>query len=304
MELYKKHRPKTLDRVVGSEQTVAALRSMFAHNTLPHSILLTGPVGNGKTSLAYIIRRHLECSEFDFEEINAAVDNGVDFIRTLEKRMRNHPMVGKVRVFLFEEGHKLTNEAQTAALKMTEETPDHVYFIITSSEPQKFIPGIISRFSPMPVRALTYKELEGLVDRVAGKENIKLSPKVKDELVANADGSARTLLVLLDKLANLTEAEQLASIDAKLAEVNESIDLCRALIQGKPWKTVAGILQNLKADPEKVRHAVLGYARAVLLKEGSRRPYLIIDCFKDNFYDGKAAALALACYEVIHADKV
>lgn len=306
MELYKKYRPKTLDRIVGQEETVACLRSMFKKGSIPHSILLSGQIGCGKTSIARIIKNYLECSDFDFEEINAAADNGVDSIRVIERRMRNNPMVGKAKVFLWDEAQKLTNESQTCALKMTEDTPDHVYFIMASSEPQKLIPGIISRFFPLPVRALTYAELTGLASRVAKKENIKLSEKVLDELAASADGSARTLLVLLEKLGNLSEKDQLTSIEARQAETNEAIDLCRALIQGKAWKTVADILKNLKAEPEKVRYAVLGYARQVLLKETGKTAhtaYVIIDCFKDNFYDGKAAALAHACYEVVNADK-
>jgi hypothetical protein len=110
-------------------------------------------------------------------------------------------------------------------------------------------------------------------------------------------------MVLLDKISNLDEDDQVEAIQQKMAEENEAIELCRALIKKEPWKKVASILQNLKADPESVRYSVLGYARSVLLRETNQEKaygaYHVITCFADNFYDSKQAGLVMASYEAI-----
>jgi DNA polymerase III gamma/tau subunit len=199
--------------------------------------------------------------------------------------------------------HKWSNDAQNAALKMLEDTPAHVYFLLATTDPQKLIKPILTRCTEMPVRLLTHDELKTLLQRVAKKEKITLTADIEDELITSAQGSARTLLVLLDKIANLTDDQRSGAIADKLSEENEAIDLCRALIKGDSWKTVAGILRNLKGEPESIRWAVLGYARAVLLNKGDHRSYLVIDIFKNHFFDSKESGLAAACYEVCHASK-
>jgi hypothetical protein len=116
-------------------------------------------------------------------------------------------------------------------------------------------------------------------------------------------GSARTALVLLDKASNLSEKEALKQIELQAAKENEAIELCRALMKGKGnWKAVAGILKNLKGEPEQTRWAVLGYSKAVLLNSGNYQAYKIITCFENNFYDSKECGLVRASYEAIHGD--
>jgi DNA polymerase III gamma/tau subunit len=154
----------------------------------------------------------------------------------------------------------------------------------------------------MPLRSLTYDEFESLASRVAKKEGISLSKPVLNELVSSSQGSARTLLVLLDKVANLDEEQRVEAIQARLAEENEGIDLCRALLKREQWPRIAGILKNLKSDPESVRWAVLGYAKSVLMNgKADWQAFNVIDIFSKNFYDSKDAGLAAACFEAVTA---
>lgn len=298
-ELYKKHRPRVLDKVVGNTDTVVTLKNMLTNKTLPHSLLFHGPSGCGKTTLARILRDELGCNKMDYNEYNSASFRGVDTTRDVCRVMNLAP-VGTCRVYLFDEAHKWTNDAQNAMLKPLEDTPDHVYFFLCTTDPQKLIKAIQTRCCEMPVRLLTYEELETLLERVTKREKLELSKDVVDELVTNAQGSARTLLVLLDKVANLPDEQRKEAIANKLAEENEAIELCKALIQRRPWKAVAGILKNLKGDAEQVRWSVLGYARAVLLNKGDWQSYNVIKAFESPFYDSKDPGLAAACYDAVN----
>lgn len=301
-ELYKKYRPKRFEDLIGCTSTATALAAMVEKGTLPHTILLSGPSGTGKTTIARILKGALECHDFDYQEINSAKNRGIDTMRDIERTMYNAPAAGPCRVYLFDEFHKCTNDAQNAALKMMEDTPKHVYFILATTESNKLINAIVGRCSPMPVRSLTHNELEGLVRDVSKKEKLEIDEEVVDSLAAAANGSARTALVLLEKIFNLPVQERLAAIAEKQAEENQAIDLCRILIKGAKWRAVADILKNLTAEPDDVRWAVLGYARQVLLKGGAdlQSAYIVIECFAKPFYDSKAAGLAAACYEAIH----
>ena len=301
-ELYKKHRPRTLKAMIGTDSTATALENMLAQGTLPHTILFHGPSGCGKTTLARILKTRLECHDMDFKEMNCSDFRGIDTIREIARLMHLAPTGGKVRVWLLDEVHQLSRDGQHAALKILEDTPEHVYFLLCTTDPQKLLKTILTRCCEMPVRLLTHGELTKLVQRVCKREKADISEDTLEEIVNSAQGSARTALVLLDKVLNLKEEERAEAIQQKLAEENEAIELCRALIRKDPWKKITGILKNLKEDPEKIRYAVLGYARAVLLKKKDLQAYNIILAFQDNFYDSKAAGLVRACFEAVFGE--
>lgn len=253
----------------------------------------------GKTTLARILKDSLECHDMDFKEVNSSSFRGIDTIRDIARVMNLAP-VGKCRIWLLDEVHKLSNDAQNAALKMLEDTPGHVYFFLCTTEPNKLIKAILTRCCEMPVRLLREQELEGLIQRVCKRENLALAQDVLDELVVSAQGSARTALVLLDKIANLPEGDRKRAIADKLAEDNEAIELCRALMAKAPWKKIASLLKNLKGEPEAIRWNVMGYARAVLLSgKQEAQAYFIIESFKQPFFDSKENGLVAACYEAL-----
>lgn len=303
IELYRKYRPCKFSQVLGCEETAQSMENMLKAGKLPHTTLLTGPSGCGKTTLARIATKQLGCSEHDCEELDAAVYRGIDSIRDIRQKMSRHPIAGPVRAFILDEVHMLTKEAQGAMLKMTEDTPSHVYFFLCTTDPQKLLPTILTRCNPMPVRLLTERELEKLLERVCAEEKIELTKKDTDALTLNSMGSARMLLVLLHKVMHLKPNQRASAIESKLAEDNEAIDLCRALIKRLPWTDVGPILRNLKGDAENTRYAVMAYARAVLLSKGDFEAYAVIKAFSRNFYDSKDAGLAMACYEALNTEQ-
>lgn len=297
-ELYKKYRPKTLAGVVGNETTVNLLRNMLEKGTIPHTILLQGASGCGKTTLARILQRSLECSELDFIELNCSDFRGVDTIRDIAKQMHFSPTGGKCRIWLLDEVHQMTKDAQNAALKILEDTPSHVYFLLCTTDPQKLISTIRNRCCQLSVELLSEASLRKLLDRVLKKEEVDLKEDLLEMIIDASAGSARKALVILDSVLNLPEEEREAAIKND-PEEKEVIELCRALIKGESWSRIASLLKKIKAEPEAVRYFVLGYARTCLLRAKNARAAAIIDAFSCNFYDSKESGLALACYEVV-----
>lgn len=296
--LYKRHRPKSFERMVGCTGTAQTLAAMLEKGTLPHVIAFTGPPGTGKTTMARIVKDELKCHDLDYQEMNSGSFRGIDSIREVQRLMYLCPAAGPVRIWLFDEVHMWTSAAQNAALKILEDTPPHVYFMLATTDPEKLITAIRTRCCEMPTRALTTGELSDLCRRVAKKEKLAISDRTVDTLADAAQGSARTALVLLDKIANLDEADREAAIESALAEQNEAYDLCKALIKkGTSFGTVAKLLMNMKGEPEAIRYSVLGYARGALLRSGDIQAYNVIVAFSNNFYDSKQAGLAAACYE-------
>lgn len=301
MELYRLHRPTNFKDVLGCKSTVTALENMVKTGTVPHVILLHGPSGCGKTSIARILKDELDCHDLDFREMNSANYRGIDSIRDIQRNMNLAPQGGPVRVWLLDEVHMLSKDASNAALKMWEDMPPHVYFFLCTTDPDKLLPAVRSRCCNMPVKLLNSQELASVATRVLKKEKITFPDDTLQACIDAAEGSARVLLVMLDKLRNVPHAQHAEAIEEAKAVENEAIDLCKALIDKKPWPFVSNILKNLKGEPESIRHAVMGFARWKLLKDGSYQAYIVLDCFKNNFYDTKHNGLALACFEAIQS---
>jgi len=298
-ELHKKHRPKNLNMVIGNDNTVDILKGMLEKKTLPHTIMFTGPSGCGKTTLARILKSELDCHDMDFKELNCSDFRGIDTIRDIARTMSLAPTGGKCRIWLLDEVHQLSKDAQNAALKMLEDTPLHVYFFLCTTESKKLLKTIQTRCSEMPVQELDQNSMLKLITRVIKRSKLKVTDEAQEMILDSCQGSARMALVLLEKISHLDEKKQNESIAEMIAQETTSIDLCRALLQKDDWKKVTKILKNLTVEPESVRWAVMGYARAILLKRPDPQAFLVLACFKDNFYDSKANGLIAACYDSI-----
>ncbi len=302
MELYKKHRPKKFEDLIGQTTAVRLLSKKMKSNNLPHTVLLTGPSGCGKTTVARILKRLLKCSKGDYKEINTADHRGIEDIREVNRRMRQAPIDGDCRIWLIDEAHKLTNDAQNAFLKILEDTPKHVYFILATTHPQKLIKTIRTRSTQIDLKSLSNKDLEKLLLSVSGKEKFDLPEDVLEKIIENSDGSARKALVLLDQVIELDEEEMIDAI-AKVSSEQQGFAVARALHNPKiRWLSMCKILKDVATEePETIRWIVLGYAKSVILSGSGLevRAYNVIDAFRDHFYDSKHAGLAAACYEVI-----
>lgn len=300
MELYKKHRPADFDQLVGNAAASAMLEGFIARKSVPHTILFKGPSGCGKTTAARILRDRLGCHKVDFAEINAADHNGVDTIREIGTKMVLSPLSGPVRVWIVDECHQLTKPAQSAFLKILEDTPSHVYFFLATTDPNKLLKTILTRCTEVEMESLTKPQLLGLVNRTAKAEDFTVPATIARQIVEACDGSARKALVILDQVWGADE-EEASAIIRKADSKRQAIELARALMGGASWGVVSELLRNITEDPEGLRYLVLGYARAVLIKSSgakATRAYVIIEAFRDNFYDSKAAGLAAACFEV------
>ena len=227
------------------------------------------------------------------------------FVEFFDLQVNGHPsyFAGGIPVH---NCHQLTSDAQNGFLKLLEDTPKHVYFMLSTTDPQKLKKTIITRSTEIKLVPLARKHLDELVSSVSESEDVALSEDVRDKLVDQADGSARKVLVLLHAIIGLeTEEEQLEAI-AKGDHKAKAIELARALLNPRSqWSDVAKILKGVEEEPEQLRYMVLGYCRSVLLGGGKMagRAALIMERFEGNFYDGKSASLVLACYDVVVGEK-
>lgn len=303
MELYKKYRPRKLEAMIGQDSTVKMLKQMLKRNRLPHTLLFEGPSGCGKTTFARILRKTLGCGKHDFVEKNCADFRGIDMVRDIRSHLQQAPISGSCRIWLIDEAHKLSNDAQNAFLKMLEDTPNHVYFMLATTDPQKLLPTIRTRCTEAIVKKLSNSNMQKLIGRVCKKEEVEIPEEVIEEIIESSEGSARKALVLLNQIIDLEDEEDmLETIKATTMEIQAKI-IARTLLNPRvKWYEMAKIIRETAGEEaEQIRWMVLGYSKKVLLSGGKQagRAYIIIDAFRDNFYDSKLAGLAAACYEVV-----
>lgn len=300
MSLYLKYRPKTLDEIKGNNQTIHTLEGMLVDiEKAPHAYLLTGPTGCGKTTIGRIIADRLGCVGNDFREVDSADFRGIDTIREIRKNSMFKSLEGPVRVWLIDECHKLTNDAQNALLKILEDTPKHVYFVLCTTEPQKLIPTIKGRCSQFQVAPLNERQMLGLLKRTARSEGVKLDGEIYDQIIQDSFGLPRNALQILEQVLSVEDEQRLEVARKAAEEQSESIQLCRALLKGGNWKTVREILNGLKdQDPEGIRRHVMGYAQSVLLGGEDNRAGLVLEEFLEPFYNTGFPGLVYACYAI------
>jgi len=304
VELYKKYRPKKLDQLVGQDTTVNTLKRMAKNDSIPHAILITGPSGCGKTTLARIIRRLLRCSRFDFIE---GAPRKIEDVRLIGRRIGRAPLKGKRRVWLIDESHKLTSDSQEEFLKMLEDTPSHVYFILTTTDPQKLKTTLKNRCTEFVVKALSDGEILEVLDGICYKESKKITPKVFEKIIENSNGSARKALVYLNQIIDLDDERDMMNAIVTATAEAQAISIARTLFNPKTkWRDMAKILKETEGEePEQMRLMVLGYAKTIMLGGGklTGRAYLVIDVFRDSFYSSKMAGLCAACWEIVEGSK-
>ena len=304
-----KYRPDYFDDVIGQEDAIRVLKSKLKDATLPHALMFTGPPGTGKTTLARILGYELGVkNRNDFRELNAALNRGIDDIRDLSPTLNASGLFGGARVFLFDECHRLSADAQDSLLKAVEEPPRHVYFIFNTTLPSKVHKTIRDRCLQIPLKPVKYDAMLKFVEHVVAKEKAKhVSKRVIEKVAMAADGSPRRALKELERVIGLTSEQEMLDTVVKEDVETAAFDLVKAFMPFKgapaPWSAVADILTRIEGeDAEGLRHLVLACARKTLLDprraEQHPRAFAIINAFRDNFWDSKHAGLAAACYEL------
>jgi len=303
MSLYLKYRPTTLDEVFGNIEALESLSGMLKRDT-PHAFLLTGPTGCGKTTIGRIIAKELGCppsdKNTDFKEIDSADFRGIDTIRKIREIANFSPLKNVCRVWLIDECHKLTGDAQSALLKILEDTPKHVYFILCTTDPQKLLPTIKGRCSVFETRPLDERQMMSLLRKVVKAENESLEKPVYDQIIQDSFCHPRNALQILDQVLRVDSENRLATATKAAENQSQSIELCRILLKGGGWKRVAVILKGLKnEDPESIRRHILAYCQSVLLNGDQERAGLIMEEMIEPFYNTGYAGLVFACYSVM-----
>ena len=300
-EFYKAHRPKTFDEVVGQRAAVSQLEKMVEGNRVPHTLIFSGPSGCGKTTLARIMATELNCGDFDFNEMNCADVRGIDAVRQIRSVMGLAPRGGDCRIWLVDEAHQLTNDAQNAFLKMLEDTPRHVYFFLCTTDSQKLLKTIRTRGTEIKVSAMPDDDVLAVLRNVVKASGVKISKEVAQRIVEQSEGSARKALVLMDQIANITDEEEQIAILSQKDIRSEAIMIARTLMRsGARWQEMATILKTCNDDAEGIRRLVMSYAASVLMNgKQDARAYKILVAFSEPFFNTGKPGLVASCYEVM-----
>lgn len=308
--LHLSYRPNDFDEVIGNEETVNSLKSLMERSAggRPRVYLLHGPTGCGKTTLGRIIAKYVGGPpeikgevNLDFQEVNTSNNRGIDTARAIDTGMRFKPLNGDARVYLLDEVHQTTKDFQHAMLKPLEDTPEWVYFILCTTEPEKLLPTIRNRCTTFDVRLLRSKEIDKLLEWVLEQEGMELPEKARKAVIKAAAGSPRQALVILDQIIDLKGDDMEEAIHSIEIREQAVIDLCRSLLRGDKWSQVREILQGIEEEPEKVRRAVLGYITSVALGGDDKTGGMmhLYDAFRDPFFNTGRAGLIFACLQAV-----
>jgi len=305
MSLYHKYRPHSLDEMYGNEQTIATLIGLMQdQSTCPHVYLFHGPTGCGKTTLARIIASQLGIKGFDYKEIDSADFRGIDTVRAIRQQAYLAPIESPYRLWVIDECHKMTNDAQNALLKILEDTPEHVYFVLCTTEPQKLLKTVRGRCSELQVSPLSDRNMLRLLRRVAKAEEAifgdRITKEVYDQIIQDSLGLPRNALQILEQVMSVPGDQRLAIAQKAAEEQSQSIELCRALIKREGWTKIANILKSLKdQDPENIRRHILSYCNSVLLSNDDEHTGIVMEQFIEPFYNTGWPGLTFACYAAI-----
>ena len=247
--LYRKYRPSSLEELVGQSDAVQLISEQIKNSNLSHAYLFSGPRGVGKTSLARIIATTIGCDPvFDITEIDAASHNKVDDVRELNDSVNfiaSSP--GKKRVFILDEVHMLSNAASNAFLKTLEEPPEHVIFILATTEPERVIETIRSRTTQIAFKRIKNTDIITSLEKISKAEKIKLSKDVLEYIANQSDGSLRDAINLFEQtfstFGNKATMEQLYSILGKVT-ITDLLQILEAM----GTQDTATVLKVLRAN--------------------------------------------------------
>lgn len=289
--LYRKYRPTNFDEVVGQKIIIQTLKNAVKNNQITHAYLFAGPRGTGKTSIAKILAKIINCENLDgynpcnkcvnctqynnkqavdIIEIDAASNNGVEEIRDLKSKITLVPTTGKYKIYIIDEVHMLSTGAFNALLKTLEEPPKHVIFILATTDPHKIPSTILSRCQRFDFKKIDNLDIIRRIKKIVNTENIKIEEKAIEEIAVLSDGGMRDALSLLDQAISYSE-DQITLED--IYEINGTVtpDQMNLLLQNIISNNVEDVFHKIDQlneqgkDFYKLTEEIIMYLRDILL---------------------------------------
>lgn len=289
--LYRKYRPQKFSDIIGQEHVVKTLKNAINSGNVSHAYLFTGPRGTGKTTMARLLAKAVNCEDnssaepcnkcdacksiiagnaVDLIEIDAASHRGIDEIRELREGIKFSPNTLKKKVYIIDESHQLTTGASNALLKTLEETPEHAIFILATTEPQKMLSTIISRCQRFDFRKLRLPEIIKKLKRILKAEKIKFTDRSLEMIATAAGGSFRDGESLLDQVLTFTD-KKITEKDVKellgLVETKYISNFVDFLIAEEKFKAIQYLekLYGKGVNLEEFYDSLLEYLRHLLV---------------------------------------
>ncbi|HTH69857.1 MAG TPA: DNA polymerase III subunit gamma/tau [Candidatus Saccharimonadales bacterium] len=293
--LYRRYRSQTFAEVVGQEHVTRTLKNAIANGQVAHAYLLAGARGIGKTSIARIIAKAVNCPKakggdpcdacetcvairdgryLDLIEIDAASNRGIDEMRDLREKVRFAPSMGQYKVYVIDEAHQLTNEAFNALLKTLEEPPPHVIFVLATTEAQRIPATIVSRTQRFDLRRIPHQKMVQQLTAIAKSEQWQVEPAALEAISRHAQGSLRDAESILDQVATFAEGKvRVGDVDELLGATDweETSALFDAIAANDAAKAV-GLVRALVDDGRDLRLFVrraMDHMRALVLVRAS-----------------------------------
>ncbi|MCR4649448.1 MAG: DNA polymerase III subunit gamma/tau [Lachnospiraceae bacterium] len=314
MALYRKFRPQTFDEVRGQEAIVTTLKNQIIQNRIGHAYLFCGTRGTGKTTLAKIMARAVNCEHpvdgnpcmecdtckaiangttLNVVEMDAASNSGVDKIRELINEVEYKPTMGKYRVYIIDEAHNLSPEAFNALLKTLEEPPEHVIFILATTEAHKILVTISSRCQKYDFKRIPLETISGRMRELLERENIQATDDAIRYVAKVADGSMRDGLSLLDQCIAFYPGEEL-TLDRVLISLGAvKTDIYSKVFNHIIEQNVTGVIKDLEevmlsgTEISRFVTDLTWYFRNIMIIKSSDAPADVLDVTTESFQEMK-----------------
>lgn len=295
--LYRSYRPQDFKSVAGQRHVVTTLQNAIKLNKVAHAYLFSGPRGTGKTSMAKIMAKALNCVHgpttepcneceickgitkgtiSDIVEIDAASNNGVDEIRDLRDKVKYLPSECRYKVYIIDEVHMLSQGAFNALLKTLEEPPSHVIFILATTEPHKIPATILSRCQRFDFQSLDKADIVERLQYVLNAENIKATPEAVDLIAESSEGGMRDALSLLDQSISYSTDDVISEDDVLAVSGNISSQIILHMLKealesnsAEVLKSLGEIISDGKEIPRIINDVIIFLRDALLAKIGS-----------------------------------